>query len=217
MAVSQNTSGTQTATIANEHTLATITAAGVYTLQVDVNNHVLGDVTKLRAYLKTRSGDSSRLLYETTVPHVTTEKVIVSPPVAAVHEVKYTLLQSAGTGRSFDWSVFSLGATPAQNTSGSQTASIGSTHDLATVTDGNTWLLYVDTANMVIGDETELIATVKTLTGSTARVGYLVPCTDVQTLPIKVVGPVASAHSITFSLKQTAGTGRAYPWSLVSL
>ena len=42
MVVAVNTSGSQTATINTEHTLATITTANVFTLAVDVANMVGG-------------------------------------------------------------------------------------------------------------------------------------------------------------------------------
>lgn len=217
MAVTQNTSGTQTATIDTEHTLATITSAGVYTLNVDFGNHANGDVTVLKAYIKVRSGDASTLLFQTTVADIPPEGNVVSIAIPAVHEVKFTLEQTDGTGRSFDWSVFDLGATPSQTDSGSQTATISTVHTLATKTDGETYVLFVDTSNMALSDTLELIAQFKTLTGSTEDVVERYPASNVQVLPIKMLGPWATVHSLKFTLEQSAGTGRAFPWSVVKL
>lgn len=108
MAVTEAASGSQTATISTEHTLATITTAGVYMLRVDVNALANGDRLVLRAKAKARTGDTTRQVFSAVFEHSQADKVVDSIPVPIVHELVWTLQQTAGTGRAFPWSVLAL-------------------------------------------------------------------------------------------------------------
>lgn len=107
---SESSGGTQAATLTTEHTLATITTAGVYQLEVDTDPMVGGttpDVLVLRAKIKTRSGESSKQVYSATfVGDQGSEDIIkVSPPVVCVTELVFTLTQTTGTGRTYTYSI----------------------------------------------------------------------------------------------------------------
>lgn len=107
MAVSVNTSGTQSATLDTEHTLATITSAGTYQLVVDTDNLVNGEVVVLRIKVKAFSGQASKLLFESAYMHDQGAMCLaMSPPVPAPIEFVATLTQSGGTGRSFPWAIY---------------------------------------------------------------------------------------------------------------
>lgn len=109
MTVTSNQSGSQTATIGTEHTLGTaITASGVYVLVVDANAMVNGDVLELRAKTKAKTGSTSRLAYVVTYAHTQTELNKYSVPIPVDTEVVFTLKQTAGTGRVFDWNMLAL-------------------------------------------------------------------------------------------------------------
>jgi hypothetical protein len=109
MTVASNQSGSQTATIGTEHTLGTaITAAGVYVLVVDANAMVDGDVLELRAKTKAKSGSTSRLAYFVTFANAQGELNKMSVPIPIDTEVVFTLKQTAGTGRAFDWNILAL-------------------------------------------------------------------------------------------------------------
>lgn len=112
MAVSVNTSGSQTATINTEHTLATITAAGIYQLLVDLGALVAGDIVELRAYGKARSTDTERLMWGPVSygPIVPTQLLPLSPAFITAVSLRLSLKQVAGTGRAFPWAVYSTGA-----------------------------------------------------------------------------------------------------------
>lgn len=101
-------SGTQTATISTEHTLATDTANHTYVLVVDTANMVLNDVLELRLYTKVLSGGAERLAYSTVYSQVQGLPAVYSPPVPADISCKATLKQTAGTGRSYDWKLLAL-------------------------------------------------------------------------------------------------------------
>lgn len=108
MTVSSNTSGSQTATISTEHTLATITTANVYVLVVDANAMVNGDTLELRIYTKAKTGSSSRVAYYQVFDNVQGAPNLISVPVPIDTEFKATLKQTAGTGRTFDWNILQL-------------------------------------------------------------------------------------------------------------
>ena len=108
----EKTSGSQTATISTEHTLATVTDAGIYVLRVDLNNLAPGDVVELRLYAKARnSSDSERLLYAASYGPLSPEaKLTDSVPVVAAGHFRASLKQTAGTGRAWPWAILSTGA-----------------------------------------------------------------------------------------------------------
>lgn len=110
MAVSVKTSGSQTATLTTEHTLATITDAGVYQLAVDVNAMVGGatpDILELRCYGKARSGDTERLEAVWTLAGAQALKLWRGLPLISPHHLKITLTQTQGSGgRTFPWAVY---------------------------------------------------------------------------------------------------------------
>jgi hypothetical protein len=109
MAVSSQDSGSQTATIDTEHTLATLSAAGVYILVVDTANMVNGDTVILKLKTKCRSTDTSRLAYSATYAHAQAEPNKYSVPVPSDVELIATLEQTDGTGRAFPWSILNVG------------------------------------------------------------------------------------------------------------
>lgn len=105
-----------------------------------------------------------------------------------------------------------------EQTSGSQTCTVGTEHTLATRTDGKTYVLYLDLANLANGDTLEVRLYEKVRTGDTSRVVVLDSMSHVQAEPIYVSVPLGSAWEWKATIKQTAAaTGRAIPWSVRSL
>jgi hypothetical protein len=107
MATSQ-AEGSQTATIDTEHTLATVTTAGTYALSVDLSNLALGDKVTLRAKVKVRSTGTTRTAFTGTYAHTQENPVAISIPIPTVSECVFSLEQTDGIGRAFDWEVISL-------------------------------------------------------------------------------------------------------------
>lgn len=103
-------SGTQTAVISTEHTLnsGSFTSAKVYVLEVDTSNMVGGDVLELRIKKKVLSGGTEKVIFMNTFAHAQAEPVKVSIPVRSEYSISFTLKQTAGTGRNYDWAVMSL-------------------------------------------------------------------------------------------------------------
>lgn len=104
---------------------------------------------------------------------------------------------------------------------GTQTATISTEHSLTTAAVAGVFILEVDTNAMVSGDSLELRIKKKILTGGSART-YLFVRYDGAQAPddlIKVSIPVnnelVEAGALDFTLKQIAGTGRAFPWKVL--
>lgn len=107
--------------------------------------------------------------------------------------------------------------TVAVNTDGSQTATISTEHDLATITAAGFYQLVVDVNAMAGGatpDITELRMYTKARSGGTERLEEMWPLQGVQSKPMFRSIPIPVAIHVRFTLKQTQGTGRAYPWAV---
>lgn len=104
-------SGTQACTISSEHTLnngSSITTAGYYQLDLDLNALANGDSLIVRIKYRVLSGGTTRLYREATYSHVQGEKIVSSLPILCMYELIFTITQTAGTGRSIPWRVLSL-------------------------------------------------------------------------------------------------------------
>jgi len=108
MTLTVTASGTQSATVSTEHTLAgtgTLTAGKTYTLAVDCNAMATGDELELRIKTKVLSSGTERLAYIATYAHAQDTPIKVSIPVPCAQAATVTLKQTAGTGRSYDWNI----------------------------------------------------------------------------------------------------------------
>jgi hypothetical protein len=97
-------SGSQTATIGTEHVLDTPTTNATYVVSVDTVNLALGDLVELRCYDMV-DGSNYRQMWKGTYQHPQVNNAKASPPLAVTTQAKFTLKQTAGTGRVFPWSV----------------------------------------------------------------------------------------------------------------
>lgn len=111
MAVTAQSSGTQTAVIGTEHTLLDVAVAGTFTLHVDVNAMVAGDVMELRAYQIVLTGGTRRVAYMTryigaqSADDLIKVSVPISNELTDAGSLRFTLKQTVGTGRAFPWKV----------------------------------------------------------------------------------------------------------------
>lgn len=107
MSVSQVDSGTVTAD-GTEQTVDTISNGGVYVWAVDLSNMASGDSVTLRVKDKVLSGGSAVLAFEETYTGAQAVDWVCSEPIAAAHEITFTLEQTAGTNRQYAWSTRSV-------------------------------------------------------------------------------------------------------------
>jgi len=103
--------------------------------------------------------------------------------------------------------------------SGTQTATIGTEHTLLTTTTPGDYALKVDKNAMQAGDSLELRIYDTVLSGGVSRVAYKYSSSGAQPTDdmIAISVPIPIDIGVTFTLKQTAGTGRAFPWKVLSL
>lgn len=93
----------------SEDLLASATAAsGVFQLRADLSNMADGDIVELRAYTKANGNGTEGLVYYASFANAQTNKIALSLPVATAEDIKFTLKQTAGTNRNFQWSVLNL-------------------------------------------------------------------------------------------------------------
>ena len=111
-------------------------------------------------------------------------------------------------------------AVTAEN-SGTQTATVTTEHFVEDTNVAGVFTFHVDTVNLVDLDVVELRVYQMVLTGGASRVVYLGIFYGAQLTDdlIKVSVPISNeltdATALRFSLKQTFGTGRAFPWKVL--
>lgn len=111
MAVTAFASGTQTATVGTEHFLSSPNVAGVYTLHIDLNAMASGDVVEVRVYQMVLTAGTQRVaqIFYLTDAQSTDGKILISDPIGNeltdANSLRFSLKQTAGTGRSFPWKV----------------------------------------------------------------------------------------------------------------
>lgn len=106
------------------------------------------------------------------------------------------------------------------DSSGTQTATGGGTEDIVVsgATTNATYVFKVDTSVLQASDVVELRVYTKILTGGSLVLAWKATQGPASAAPIfqaMISPPVASDFSIKCTIRQTAGTGRAFPWSLL--
>lgn len=101
--------------------------------------------------------------------------------------------------------------------SGTQTASIGTEHSLATPSTAKTRVLFVDASALASTEVLELRFKGAVLSAGTERLILLQSYTGVLADPGTQSPPIVMPQGGTITLKQTSGTGRAFPWSVITL
>ena len=101
-------SGTQTAVVGTEHTLASPTTAKTRVLLVDAATLTAGEVLELRVKGAVLSAGTVRLIHLETVTGVVAEPHVQSMPFVMPQGGSFTLKQTSGTARSFPWVIITL-------------------------------------------------------------------------------------------------------------
>lgn len=102
---------------------------------------------------------------------------------------------------------------------GTQAATVGTLHTLATVSDAGVYLLRVDAASLALGETLELEIHATVGASGTTRLLYAAAFGDVQGAAVKdsLAVPVVAGRDTVFQLRQTGGTGRSFPWEVHAL
>lgn len=105
--------------------------------------------------------------------------------------------------------------------SGTQTSVISTEHTLLDVAVAGTFQIAVDKSAMLAGDTLELRIYDIVLTGGTRRVAYFQSYSGAQSaddmiaISVPISNDLTDAGSLRFTLKQIAGSARAYPWKVL--
>jgi hypothetical protein len=103
------------------------------------------------------------------------------------------------------------------------TTTIGTEHTLTSVNQAGVFVLYVDLAALAAGDVVELRAYKIVRTGGTARVVQFQTFTGAQpssgliTVSIPLANDLTDTDALTFTLTQTFGTARSFPWAVLKV
>lgn len=102
--------------------------------------------------------------------------------------------------------------------SGSQTATLTTWHDVATVTStAGVRVFAVDLTNLAMGETLDIRVKVNVRSTDTQAVLYQASYSHTQSEPVVQSVPVVVPDDATFSIRQTGGTGRAFPWAVYTL
>ena len=105
----QESTGTQSATVTTEHTLATVTSTKTLQLYVNISNLAAGEYVRLRSKRKLLTADSGQSIRFTEIyswlDALVTPIVAMPPLLNGPGSAVFTLTQLNGTGRSFKWAV----------------------------------------------------------------------------------------------------------------
>lgn len=211
-------SGTQTTVIGTEQNLATpATVNKVRMLSVDAATLVATETLELRCYGPVlASGANSLIRGPVIFTGTITDSHIQSIQFLMPQGGTISLKQTAGSVRSLPWSVITLGDIAVES-SGTQTAVIGTEHNLATPSTTKTRSLLVDAAALAATEVLELRIYGPVLAAGTNSLVRMVSFTGALTESHIQSVPIVMPQGGTISLKQTSGTGRAFPWAVVTL
>jgi hypothetical protein len=94
----------------------------------------------------------------------------------------------------------------------------GTEQTLATISLNRNLVAVVNLSNMAAGDTVIIKAKRKVLAGDANALGYIRQQFDgAQTDPVAISIPLPSPHQAVFTLQQTAGVNRSYPYSIESI
>ena len=103
----------------------------------------------------------------------------------------------------------------------SMTPTVGTETFVPSVSAVGVYNFYVDTASMAAGDYLELRVYTVILTGCVAGVAYLEtyqgaqPTDGRMKISVPISNDLTDASSLRFSIKQTLGTARPFPWKVI--
>lgn len=107
--------------------------------------------------------------------------------------------------------------------SGTQSTSVGTEHFVSSPNEAGVFQLVLDLVNLASGDYLEIRDYKMVLTGGTARghdvqtVADAQPADNLIWKSEPVVNDLAETNGCRFSIKQTLGSSRSIPWSVIKV
>ncbi len=201
----------------SEQTLLSTTTLGTFQANVGLANMQAGDTVVVRIKTKVLSTGTLRTVYEETFSdaQAAPNLIQIGVPVPSGYEFALTLEQTGGTNRNYDWRVDQIG-TVTISQAGTLTAT-GAEDDFLDTTTNATYVLAVDLGNMAGSDAVTLRAREAIRSGGTRQVAYEYdPPVGPQATPdiLMLSLPLSSPYRAQFTLEQTAGTYRQFPYAV---
>ena len=111
---------------------------------------------------------------------------------------------------------------PSAYASGTQTiAALNTEYFLSSPNVAGTFVFEIDTSAMAAGDSLTMNVYNKVLSGGAVDLCYSWVISGAQSIPVWISVPVpndlAEANGLRFSINQTAGTARSFPWKVLQL
>lgn len=195
----------------SEQSIHDTTDPGTFTPVIDLAPMQLGDTVRVRVYSRARTGGAKRIMFEQTLSNAQTEPILISAPIGAAHGFELTLEQTAGTFRTFPYSIEQIG--DVTELDDSATTMDGSEQTLIAFTSNrNAWIV-LDLVNLQAGDTVVMRMYRKARDTTSSRVYVEHTFSGAQSEPISVSVAMPCPYGATFTLEQTAGTFRQIPWS----
>lgn len=210
-----------TTTTGSEQTLASLTKPGVYAFKIDVGNLQSGDTLRIRLKIKVLSGGTVRELYrqDITGAQVAPNILQISVPVASRHQFEVSIQRTAGTDRSYPWSVLQVG-TVSVVASGTLSVSTSESSLGGEITSNKMLVLVVDLNNQGSGVTTTLRAKDRARTGDSQRVAFLLPISGAPPAdPDKIQHsvPLMAVVSGEFTAQRAGGSAFNMPWEVLAV
>jgi hypothetical protein len=205
---------------AGETTVVSDAHGGVFVAHVDAQNATSTKVLTARLVGKVRNnGQLIRLAVASATGVIAdpTPAIVTCGPIITTEQLDLRLLSTDVASTSYPWRLDRIGqiAFSAEN---DQAATVGVEHILDTETVPGAYVLLVDLSNMQAADTVELRLKTRVRNTDTVRLVQYVTKTNAQTDPAAVLLTAEVVlDNLQATLKQTAGTGRTFPWKLLRL
>jgi hypothetical protein len=107
MALTRDSSGTQTTTVTTEHVVGSPTAAGYYQFEVDLSPMLNGDTVELRVKVPALNAGTKRTVFMGTYKNAqgADNAIAISPPVPVIDASDFTIKQTEGSTRDLPWAI----------------------------------------------------------------------------------------------------------------
>ena len=138
-------------------------------------------------------------------------------PTGLTAGTTYYVISAGLSSSQFEVSATSGGAAINTSSGGSGTQTATIEHILATDTNNATFVEVVQTSNLALADLVELRIYTIDLSGGTQQQAWKGAYQNAQINNAKISPPIASDQSVMCTLKQLAGTGRAFPWKILRI
>jgi hypothetical protein len=219
MAVTELYVGAETGVTTTEWSMTTDTGGpdadttkAIIQALVDVSDMIAGDVVKIRAYDKVKSGSTQRLAYEAVLDGAQAPPIFVLPTLMLGWGWDVTVVATTGTVN-FEWSLRQAGTwTEAFN--GQEVGLTGATvQSLTTDTAGpdaetsdGCFQAVIDVSDMVAGDLLRIRAYEKVQSAGTQRIVYERIIGGVQAQPLWFSPALLLLHGWDFTIEALSGT-----------